>query len=120
MACSDTLSPFLAPPRASGSNGDWLVDSIPPCPAKDVEAGRHIPSYLYMAPKRECVSLRAEIFNGMRGSCERRTERWMRAKIFIDTDHGSWDSAGVNMAVVDSMFDLGEQNGFGKRTSRRV
>jgi len=23
----------------------------------------------------------------------------MRTKIFIDTDHGSWDSAGGNMAV---------------------
>jgi hypothetical protein len=39
-------------------------------------------------------------------------------KIFIDTDHGSWDSAGGNRAAVDSMFDLGMQNGFGKRTDR--
>jgi len=41
-------------------------------------------------------------------------------KIFIDSDWGSWDSAGGNMGVVDSMFDLGVQNGFGKRTARRV
>jgi hypothetical protein len=49
-------SPSLAPPQASGRYDGGLVDSIPPCSAKTVEAGPHIPSYLYMASKQECVS----------------------------------------------------------------
>ena len=54
--CSHMSSPSLAPPQASGRYDGGLVDSIPPCSTKTVEAGPHIPSYLYMASKQECVS----------------------------------------------------------------
>jgi hypothetical protein len=41
----------------------------------------------------------------------------MRTKIFIDTDHGSWDSAeGTWQLGLDSVPNWGVQNGFGKRT----
>jgi len=53
----DTSSPSLARPLASGRYDGSLADSIPPYFPKTVEAGPHIPSYLYMAAKRECVSL---------------------------------------------------------------
>jgi hypothetical protein len=55
-------SPSLVLPWASDRYDGWLVDSIPPCSAKTVEAGRHNPSYLYMAAKPECVSLCIELF----------------------------------------------------------
>ena len=54
--CPHMSSPSLSPPRASGKYDGGLLDSIPPRSAKTVEAGPHIPSYLYMASKQECVS----------------------------------------------------------------
>ena len=47
-----------------------------------------------------------------------RHDRRMHTKIFIDTDHGSWDSAEGNMeAALDSVLNRDVQNGFGKRTA---
>src|SRR5258708_5327611 len=57
----DTSSPSLARPQASGRYDGWLPDSIPPYSPQTVEPEPHIPSYLYMASKLECVSLSIEI-----------------------------------------------------------
>jgi hypothetical protein len=64
-------SPFRSPRQASGRYDSWMIDSIPRYSPKTVEPGPHVPSYLYMAAKPECVSLCIELFNGMHGSTNR-------------------------------------------------
>jgi hypothetical protein len=79
--CSDTSSPSLAPHQASGRYDGWLVDSIPPCSAKTVEA--HIPSYLINVGETGMYLTLDSIFRSyatMRnlGSSRVRREYWQR------------------------------------------
>jgi len=65
----------LAPPQASGSYDGGLLDSIPSCSAKTVEAGPRIPSYLCMASKQKCVSPGIALFGIVR------SWRWLDVRL---------------------------------------